>query len=133
MNNKGVGVRFVAVVLDMVILFGIGYLIALAVGATSESGFNLEGGPAFVWVVVSALYYIILEGTIGATLGKKALGIRVVEEDGTRCHMRASIVRNVFRIVDGLFVYLVGAILIWRSPKKQRLGDRLAHTLVVGK
>jgi uncharacterized RDD family membrane protein YckC len=45
--------------------------------------------------------------------------------------MQAALIRNILRIVDGLFVYLVGAILVWKSDKRQRLGDRVAHTVVV--
>jgi uncharacterized RDD family membrane protein YckC len=42
-------------------------------------------------------------------------------------------VRTVLRIIDGLFDYLIGAIFIWTSDQKQRLGDRAAHTVVVSK
>jgi uncharacterized RDD family membrane protein YckC len=61
------------------------------------------------------------------------LGLRVVNEDGGSIDWQASIVRNLLRIVDGLFIYLVGAILVWTSDKKQRLGDRLAKTIVIKK
>lgn len=42
-----------------------------------------------------------------------------------------SFVRNIMRIIDGLFCYIVGVILIDSSDKNQRLGDRAAHTLVI--
>jgi uncharacterized RDD family membrane protein YckC len=45
--------------------------------------------------------------------------------------MNHSLVRSLLRIIDGLFVYLVGAILVWRSDMKQRFGDRVAKTVVV--
>ncbi len=134
MNHKGVGLRFVALLIDSVLIFlGVGYIIATVTGGITAGGFNLEGGPALILFAIWALYYIILEGTIGGTLGKKILRMNIVKEDGSHCGMQASIVRNVLRIVDGLFVYLVGAILIWKSPNKQRLGDRIAKTLIVGK
>lgn len=38
---------------------------------------------------------------------------------------------NILRIVDSFFFYLIGAILIWSSDKKQRLGDMAVHTVVV--
>ena len=43
----------------------------------------------------------------------------------------AALVRNLLRLVDALFFYLVGAIFALASPRGQRLGDRAAHTLVV--
>jgi uncharacterized RDD family membrane protein YckC len=39
----------------------------------------------------------------------------------------------LFRIVDGLFSYLVAFIAVLISGKNQRLGDMAAHTLVVRK
>ena len=44
---------------------------------------------------------------------------------------QASIIRNLLRIIDGFCFYLVGAIIVWVTKSKQRLGDLAAHTLVV--
>jgi uncharacterized RDD family membrane protein YckC len=75
--------------------------------------------------------YIVAEARFGATLGKLAVGLRVTLEDGSRLDWRASLIRNLLRIVDGFAFYLVGAVLVWTSPRRQRLGDRVAATLVV--
>jgi len=80
------------------------------------------------------LYFIALEGNYGQTVGKMAVRIKVVREDGTKIDYTGAVVRNVLRIIDLIpyFIpYLLGAILIWTSDKKQRLGDRVAHTIVV--
>src|SRR5437016_2857876 len=66
--------------------------------------------------------------TLGATLGKLAFGLRVVKTDGTPITWSGSLIRNLLRLVDGLLYYLVGAMLIWTSPLKQGLGDRVAKT-----
>ncbi|MBW3666803.1 MAG: RDD family protein, partial [Actinobacteria bacterium] len=59
-------------------------------------------------------------------------GQRVVMEDGSPVDWRASTIRNVLRVVDVLpLFYLVGAILVWNSDRRQRLGDRVAGTVVV--
>jgi uncharacterized RDD family membrane protein YckC len=60
-----------------------------------------------------------------------AMKLKVVKEDGEKPDWQAAVVRNVLRIIDGFFFYLVGAIVIWASKKKQRLGDMAAKTLVV--
>lgn len=132
-NNVGVGLRFVAVLIDGVVLFIVGYLIAAVTGGTTAGGFNLEGAPFFLFTLISFLYYILLEAFLGGTLGKMVIGIRVRMEDGSPCTMGSSVIRNLMRIIDGLFFYLVGAIFVWTSPSKQRLGDRLAKTVVVKK
>jgi uncharacterized RDD family membrane protein YckC len=76
-------------------------------------------------------YYIFAEGLTGTTVGKRMVGIRVVDEDGAELDFGAAVIRNVLRLVDGLFVYLIGAIFAYSSPRGQRIGDRAAHTLVV--
>lgn len=47
------------------------------------------------------------------------------------CGICKAFVRNAFRIVDGFAFYLVGIILIARSDKKQRLGNKVAKTVVL--
>ncbi|MSQ73931.1 MAG: RDD family protein [Betaproteobacteria bacterium] len=131
--NTSVGLRAVATIIGGVLLGLVGYLIAMATGGTTDKGFALSGGPFFLWSIICLGYYIMLEALTGATLGKRLLELEVLKLDGTPIDWLASSVRNVLRIVDGLFFYLVGAIVIWTSVKKQRLGDRVAGTIVVRK
>ena len=42
-------------------------------------------------------------------------------------------IRTILRLIDGLFGYLVGFIVVLASSKRQRLGDMAAHTLVIRK
>ncbi|MCC7105525.1 MAG: RDD family protein [Chloroflexi bacterium] len=130
---QGVLKRFVALVLDAIVLLGLGYLLALATGGTSDAGFNLTDGPALLWFGLGFVYFTGFEGLYGATPGKIALGLKVVREDGSPIGLREALIRNLLRLVDGMFGFLVGAILIWGSDRKQRLGDRVAGTLVVGR
>ena len=131
MEAVGVGRRAVAIIIDMIVLGIIGYVIAMMTGQTTEGGFNLTGGPGLLFFLVVIAYYVVMEKVRGATLGKMAMGLKVVKQDGAALDWQASVVRNVLRIIDGLFFYLVGAIVIWVSKGKQRLGDMAAHTLVV--
>ena len=133
MEAVGVGRRAVAIIIDIIVLGIIGWIIALATGQSSPEGFNLVGGPAFLWFFIGIAYYVVMEVTNGGTIGKLALGLRVVKEDGSKLDWGASLIRNILRVVDGFFFYLVGAIIVWTSKKKQRLGDMVAHTLVVPK
>jgi uncharacterized RDD family membrane protein YckC len=132
MEYIGVGLRAVAAIIDTALLFIVGYLIALATGGVSEEGFLLQGVPFFIWLVVALAYYTVMEAQSGATLGKRLIGLKVVKADGgAALDWQASIVRNVLRLIDGLLFYLVGAIVVWTSDKKQRLGDKVAGTVVV--
>jgi uncharacterized RDD family membrane protein YckC len=132
MAYVGVGLRAVATLIDMVLLSIVGYAFAAMFGSTTATGFNLQGLPFLLWLVITFGYYIVLEKQFGWTIGKRLVGLRVVKKEGaTPLDWQASVVRNVLRIVDGLFFYLVGAIVIWVSKDKQRLGDRVAETVVV--
>ncbi len=97
--------------------------------------FRLQGGNALYSLLISLAYYVGLEVWLGGTLGKLAMGMRVVMDDGSRITPGASLVRNLLRIVDAFpyFVpYLVGAIAIWTDkPRRRRLGDRVAKTVVI--
>jgi uncharacterized RDD family membrane protein YckC len=102
----------------------------------------MEGDPSVqndmfllyvVWSVVIVAYTALAEGLFGRTLGKHLLGIEVRSvEGGAVVTWRQALLRNVLRIVDELpGAYLVGLISIIVGPKPQRLGDRLAGTMVV--
>ena len=136
MQYVGVGRRFFAVLIDLVILSVIESIVGFAFGGASMAGGNvslsLTGFPAVIISLIPILYFVVLEAVMGGTLGKLLLGMRITTVDGSRIGWGASIVRNLLRIIDVLpFAYILGAILIWTSPYKQRLGDRVAHTVVV--
>lgn len=77
-------------------------------------------------------YFAICEGVLGTTPGKRIFGLRVVRaSDGRRCGPFAAIVRTVLRLVDNMLFSLPGITAIVSSPRRQRLGDRAAKTLVV--
>ena len=136
----GVPLRFVAVLLDAVIVFfpaGIIFGLLTGGGYTqtgngyTNAGINIEGKAFWVFLLLGLGYYVVCEGGTGATLGKRMVGIRVIGEDGQDLTLGAAVVRNLLRVVDCLFFYLVGAIFALTSAQGQRLGDRAAHTLVV--
>ncbi|MEX2535206.1 MAG: RDD family protein [Trueperaceae bacterium] len=131
MGYVGVGWRAVAAIIDALVLFAVAYVVAAFTGGLTPDGFEVRGGPAFLSFLLWFVYYTGMEATTGASIGKLLLGLRVVQEDGNPIGWPAAIVRNVLRFVDGLFFYLVGALLAWGSPKRQRLGDRIAGTVVI--
>jgi uncharacterized RDD family membrane protein YckC len=135
----GVAHRFVAVLIDGVVLLFLAFLLAILTGGTYSTaangahtwGFKLSGGGAVVWALLAFAYYVVLETLSGGTLGKMAVGLRVVDKYGDPIGWGAAVIRNLLRLVDGLFFYLVAAVAVWSSSARQRLGDRAAHTYVV--
>ncbi|HEX9056770.1 MAG TPA: RDD family protein [Ktedonobacterales bacterium] len=138
--------RALAVIIDSLVLslmsFGInavfgvthvtsGSPIPLANGSIATFTSSTDVGWGWLLLVV-LVYYIGLEALFGATVGKWLVNLRVTDLDGRRAGVGAIVVRNVMRLVDGLPVgFLVGGTAALSSPRRQRLGDRLAHTLVV--
>jgi uncharacterized RDD family membrane protein YckC len=80
-----------------------------------------------------AAYYFGLEASSGATLGKRALGIRVAGVHGGVASASAIALRTALRIVDFLpLLYLVGFVAaLATGRRRQRLGDLAARTSVL--
>jgi uncharacterized RDD family membrane protein YckC len=77
------------------------------------------------------LYYSLLEGLYGQTLGKKICGIRVLKADFSPCGLSAGFLRNIVGIADAFFYHLVAVVTLAATTKWQRLGDLAAGTVVV--
>ena len=140
MEHAGIPLRFVAVLLDAVIVFfPAGIIIGLLSGGGytetgnghANAGINVGGNTMWLLLALGIGYYVFCEAATGATLGKRMVGIHVIGEDGEHLTFGASLVRNLLRLVDCLFFYLVGGVFALTSPRGQRLGDRAAHTVVV--
>lgn len=71
-------------------------------------------------------------GRHGATPGKRALGLRVVRDDGSPCGWAPALSRNLLRFADFLPVLYAGGLVTMMSNRDfKRLGDFVAGTLVV--
>lgn len=93
---------------------------------------------AFAVTIVAAFiiqqgYAILLEYHWGGqTIGKRALGLRVLDQDGFPPTFAQVFVRNILRFVDVLPLgYLLGGAVATLTPRLQRLGDLAAGTVVV--
>jgi len=100
-----------------------------------ESG-RIEVGPmmSLVGIRIGLMfgYFTLAEGLFRRTLGKAMLGLQVRTDQGRPITFWQAAVRTALRPIDELpAFYLLGWVLIVRGPKAQRLGDRLAHTLVI--
>ena len=68
----------------------------------------------------------------GVTPGKKMLGLRVINDDGTPIRWAASVIRNLVRAIDFLpMLYTLGLVCMLFHRDFKRLGDIAAETLVV--
>lgn len=125
-----IGSRGGALGLDLIV-----QTLAVLVVGWIAAGFGAIGAAWFAVIGFLVLigYPIVAEAFFGGqTLGKRALGIHVVMDDGSPVRFMAAAMRGLVRLVDLLpGVGLVGAISILASARSQRLGDLVAGTLVV--
>lgn len=127
-------VRFLAFAVDAACI--------IAAARTAETlilGFgwiNLDFARALsiiAYFVLSVGYGIVLEWLWrGQTVGKKLLGLWVMDAQGLRVRFSQIMIRNLLRFVDMLPIfYMVGGISCAASKKAQRLGDIAANTVVI--
>jgi len=135
----GLGARAFAYLVDLVVLF---LLWVLGLVVYSVSGDLLRDVQALTWAgQLGAVAAVLLSGwgwdvlwevaAGGQTPGKRALGIRVVCADGAPVGIAESLARNLLRAVEVPFGYAPGVLSVALSPRRQRLGDLVAGTLVV--
>jgi membrane protease YdiL (CAAX protease family) len=132
-HYAGLPRRAVAGLLDFALAWA-AYSVAITVldpNAASEYATTWETVLAALIVVVVATvwlgYFVFAQWRWGQTLGMRALGIRVVGEPGQRLSWSRALVRSLLIVVD----CVAGLFLIPLSRRKQRLGDRLANTVVL--
>lgn len=127
----GLGSRFTAEVIDTLIkaaaLLALSLLASLVLGGAASAIVITVG--AFLALLV---YDVVFEvRASGATPGKRAIGLRVLLDDGNPVGLRASAVRNLLRLVEGLALFYIPAIVsILVTRRNQRLGDLAAGTVV---
>ncbi len=120
--------RFGAFVIDAVIVSGIivvlGAVGVINLGEPSSTDQLLEA-------VITFGYYIVLTAAFGATLGKMALGMKVVDEGGQKAGVFKVLIRETIgRVVSGIILFL-GFIWILFDGKRQGWHDKISGTFVV--
>jgi uncharacterized RDD family membrane protein YckC len=137
-ENASTKARAIALGIDALIGLAAFILLAILYGGISSSNglfrIKISGPPLLMATVLWLAYMTWMEGKNGASIGKRAMGLRVVMEDGEPVTLEAALTRNLMRFLDAfpyVVPYVVGAYAISNSPKMQRFGDRVAETIVV--
>ncbi len=85
----------------------------------------------FAWIIFCYFIFSYLEGAYGRTPGKWVTGIRVLGTDLKPCGMGRALLRNLLKVADGFFNFMVGIMLVALTENWQRVGDLAARTVVV--
>ncbi len=137
----GIGSRFLAAIIDSLLigaaLLILGIIVTVIGARDSLTRSTLGSVVAAIGAILSFLilwgYYIVFEMVWnGQSVGKRAIGLRVVREGGRPVTFVSSAIRNLIRIVDFLpAFYGVGVIVMFVDRRARRLGDLAGGTLVV--
>lgn len=152
----GFWLRFVAYIIDYIVIQVLQSFVILPILATMGLGFatasqtidwsNLNDpemismfGAAMVAfstlallsTAILVLYYTIMESSkYQATFGKIALGLKVTDMNGNRLGFDRAFLRQISKIVSAM-ILMIGFIMAGLSAKKQALHDLIAGALVV--
>lgn len=121
----GFWIRFVAYIVDSIILWAVGFVLGLlAAGTDANIGLTLLS--AFIGVI----YFAAMESSERqATLGKMAVGIKVGDRNGERISFANAIGRYFAKILSTLIIF-IGFIMAAWDEKNQALHDKIADTYV---
>jgi uncharacterized RDD family membrane protein YckC len=153
-NYAGFWYRFIAWIIDRILLSVVGWIIIgpilAAIGVASHFSITdfqdvedlgslvaILGAMFGVALVVHALIHLFYHALFEASkyqgsVGKMALGIIVTDVAGQKLDFGKAFVRNLCKYISGLTLY-VGYIIAGFTDKKQALHDLIAGTLVVRK
>lgn len=135
-SDQVLGRRIVAALLDILLLGMVFVLLGIITGGahsgSSSASVTLGAGGTVVFFVIVGTYYFGCESTTGQTIGKRLVGIRVKNDDGTPASTRGVAIRTILRIVDVLpLLYLVGFVVMMATGvRRQRVGDLAGRTIV---
>lgn len=122
--------RAYAFVVDLAIRFGMGIAIAQILFFLGAAGYSLYLIIAFLLEWFYPVAFEVLWN--GATPGKRAFNLMVVNDNGTPVTIGASVTRNLLRFVDFLpLLWAFGLVSMLLSRDFKRLGDYAAGTVVV--
>ncbi len=148
-RHKGFWIRFVAKVLDGILLdigmspLYLAYVLPATLGLKTTLGHPAPTAAALrffgsiavyelVWIALFLAYNTLMLGRFGTTMGKMAIGAKVVASDGTPIGYGRALGRTLMELVSGMAL-LIGYIMAGFDGQKRALHDRVAGTLVVAK
>ena len=122
--------RSMAWLLDLIVRFAVLWVLAMTLAVLGDTGMGLVLIAMFLIFWGYPIAFEVLND--GQTLGKRLLGLRVINDNGTPVTWVPSIVRNLMRTVDMMpALYGFGLVCTLLDPSMRRLGDLTAGTLVV--
>ena len=93
-------------------------------------GFGFYRLPFLGWIIGIFYFGIMESDPKQASYGKRAMGLKVCDEEGKRISTWKSMVRNANKFFSGI-LFMSGYILIFTSKKNQALHDWFSDVIIV--
>jgi uncharacterized RDD family membrane protein YckC len=124
--------RILAFIIDYLIFFLIFLFFGIFFGEKldNEFGYQIKGLPAFVLILIGLFLWPFSEAYSGQTIGKKIVGLKVVNESFKDISTSQAFIRFFIGFID-FCCFFIGLIVASSNNKKQRIGDIVAKTIVV--
>jgi uncharacterized RDD family membrane protein YckC len=128
-------VRALSALIDIAVIF-VGYVAGVALWASTLGELDpaLSGAVLVIFTVLTIVGYPLIfeSATRGRTLGKMALGLRVVSDDGGPERFRQALFRALASVIE-IWTFFGGPAVICSllSSKGKRIGDVFAGTVVI--
>jgi uncharacterized RDD family membrane protein YckC len=140
-ETAGIATRSFAKIIDFIviaaILFPLSGMTAVVGVLADDPGGELPSVVVGILIFVSAaiplVYFTVSEYWLkGQTLGKRLLGLRVIQDDGRNPGFLTIFLRNALLIADFFpALFLFGMLSVFLHRQEKRLGDMVAGTLVI--
>jgi uncharacterized RDD family membrane protein YckC len=129
-HRAGFWLRFVAFVIDGIIISVIQFLLSMIFGDLMDVETN-PGSSSFINLILTIIYFGCFQTYLrGQTLGKKITGIRVTRLDGSKVNLGRMLLREIIGKTVSALILLIGFFMA-AGKTKRALHDRMADTIVV--
>ncbi|MBI2028114.1 MAG: RDD family protein [Candidatus Levybacteria bacterium] len=126
MNYAGAGARFLAAIIDGLILLVINSIFGFVLGGNNQSPLSY-----LLSLGVSIGYWVFYQASQGQTIGKKVMRIKVVDASGNKPTVMTFFLREIIGKLVSAIILFIGYLMILWDAKKQGLHDKIAGTVVV--
>lgn len=100
-------------------------------GDYAGGSYTVSGTGVIPVFILWFLYFCVMEGTQGGTLGHLMVGLEVIKIKNEPVSIGTAFKRHLVDPLDLYVCGLVAILTIWNTEKHQRLGDLLAQTIVI--
>ncbi len=126
-SNRVLGRRWLATFIDFAVLASFLVVPDLVLGN------EIYRETIAVWLSLVVLYFPVMEGLTGYSIGKFICRVKVIDKNGNNPGIVKSIIRTLLRVIE-VNPFIAGGIpaglVVLYSKKGQRVGDMLAGTYV---